>query len=160
MAERFRRGIENGGKLGGKLGKARKTDASWTKFQTKPIWKSSHIGVLNIPFYSKSGYRNFQFCSALHFLGEKNIQTSSNLSNPKFSECCCSGQITPHFLLQSLCVVCSNSFSNNEGSDRPLNPGQSCSSCGLVVSKIIPTFQSLPRCYKSFNFHFCWRETL
>ena len=52
--------------------------------------------------------------------------------------------MTPHFLLQSLCVEFSNSHKNNEGSVRPQHPGEACSSCEQVVSKIIPTFAEPP----------------
>ena len=81
-----------------------------------------------------------EFCSALHYLGEVRIKSGSTCANPKFSECCSSGQVTPHFLLSSSCVQSSEIFRNNEGIERHPNPGEACQSCGLIVSKIIPTF--------------------
>ena len=38
-----------------------------------------------------------EFCSALHYLGEMRIKFGSTFANPKFSDCCSSGQVTPHF---------------------------------------------------------------
>ena len=45
-----------------------------------------------------------EFCSALHFLSERNRRTGSTLSSLKFSECCSNGQVTLHFYL--VCRVC------------------------------------------------------
>ena len=85
-----------------------------------------------------------QFCLELHFLGEENSQTGSTLANPRFSECCSSGQVTLHFLLMSSCVQCLETLRDKEGLSRHPHPGKACSSCGHVVPKIIPTFPEPP----------------
>ena len=35
-----------------------------------------------------------QSCAGLHLLGERNRQPGSTLTNPKFSDCCSSGNVT------------------------------------------------------------------
>ena len=47
-----------------------------------------------------------EFCSALRYLGKVRKKSGSPLANPKFSECCSSGQVTPHFLFSSSFVHC------------------------------------------------------
>ena len=52
--------------------------------------------------------------------------------------------MTLHFLLQSLCLEFSNSFKKSDGYELPPDTGEACSSCGKVVSKIVPTFAEPP----------------
>ena len=99
----------------------------------------------------ESGYRNCgstthacQSCAALHFLGERNMQLGSTLTNPKFSDCCSSGNVTSNFLLSPACEQCHEPFKNEQGHNRRPNPGQSRISCGRQVSKIIPSFAEPP----------------
>ena len=82
--------------------------------------------------------------SCFAFLGEKNSQTGSTFANPRFSECCSSGQVTPHFLLLSSCLHFLETHGDKEGLNRHPHPGEACSSCGEVVPKIIPTFAEPP----------------
>ncbi len=60
------------------------------------------------------------FCSALHFLGEK--ISSSSLKNPKFGNFCANGQVTPHFLLPSFCSECKSLYRKEAGTLRPPSP--------------------------------------
>ena len=85
-----------------------------------------------------------QFYSALHFLCERNRKTGSTLSTPKFSECCSDGQVIPHFLHGSACLHCSANFSTSGGQPRPSEAGETCSSCGNLVPKILPSFSEPP----------------
>ncbi len=52
--------------------------------------------------------------------------------------------MTPYYLLDSSYVQCHESFRNNQGYERHHYPGESCNSCGQIVSKIIPTYAEPP----------------
>ena len=56
-----------------------------------------------------------QFCSALHFLGERNKQPGSAFTSPKFYECCSSGNVIPHFIIILACEQCHEPFKNEKG---------------------------------------------
>ncbi len=61
----------------------------------------------------------WQFCSAFHFFGEKNTLVGSTMSSSKFSNCCSNGQVTSHFMLDSLCYFFLQNFAVFE--DSPVN---------------------------------------
>ena len=65
----------------------------------------SHRGV-NYFAEPEIGYWNcgsvtyeYQLCSGLHFIGNRNRQPGSTLTNPKFSDRCSSCNVTPHFFI-------------------------------------------------------------
>ena len=84
-----------------------------------------------------------QLCSALHYLGEKNSRPGSSLLNPKFSECCASGQVTPRFLLDSVCEQCRMPFNYCQVNGRHLLPEEVCNSCSYVYRKYSRCLSSL-----------------
>ena len=118
------------------------------------MWKHRSVQYFVEP---ESGYWNYgsmtydcQLCSALHFIGDRNKQTGSTLTYPKFSECCSSGSATPHFLISSACDQCHEPFKNEKGQNGKPNPGKSCFSCERALSKIIPSFADPPHFFERF----------
>ncbi len=108
----------------------------------KRIQRRGHFSVDPLSSYWNFGAMKHvcQFCSAIHFLGERNRQVGSTLSSPKFIEYCSNGQVTLHYLMRFSCSKCSAMFQASEGHLRQMKSGESCSSCGHVVPKILPTF--------------------
>ena len=92
--------------------------------------KWTHPGV-DYFLESESGYWNCgpmtnscHSCAAMHFLGERNRQPVSTLTNPKFFDCCSTGNVTLDFLLSRIREQCHEPFKNEQGHNSQSNPGE------------------------------------
>ena len=134
----------NSSNIGKTVEKARMTVGSneRIKFGKRAYRRILYITDLNTAYWNFGSMTDAcQLCKALHYFGEKNSQPGSSLLYSKFSEYWASGQITSHFLLDSLCKQCRMPFNESQNSVRHPLPEEVCNSCSYVVPKILPVFQ-------------------
>ena len=117
-------------------------------------WTNSGVKYF---FEPKSGYWNCgsmthacQLCSALHFLGDKSKQPGSTLTNPKFSDCCSSSNITPVFPQVLLASSVISHLKTKKGEIVCPIPENSSFLAVPQCQKSFLLFQSLPLFFESF----------